>query len=999
MSAEPLRRVLEATGYLDDGEPAPGVRLGVDAQSARRGRRLAPDALWRGPTATTVYFKYVDVAPDVATVSTWQREIWNEGFAPLLWVISPKTIELYNGFGRPTSETDAARHRLRTFQAIEQQLVELDYLAGRLAMETGQFWLQSDAVNRKTSVDEQLLADLAMLERDLVRGGMERGDAQGLIGRSIFTQYLVDREIVSGVRLVQECGADRLPAALRSSDAAQRLFGWLADVFNGDMFPPTTLTGAIASPHLARVADFLDATNPVTGQRTFFPYQFDIIPVELISSIYEQFAHSKVGAPAGNPDDQVAAMPGAETPADARTRGVHYTRLPVVSLILDEVMNDVTGDETVLDLTCGSGVFLVESLRRLVERKGGTAPTRALIRSTLYEQICGVDISEAAIRVAAFSLYLAALELDPDPQPPEALRFRRLIGESLFIGDARDIETKPDGANLLTDSGERRTFDIVVGNPPWTFRGKAGTDERRSRQQLGQPRAPRGEGFDFVLRANDFGHGKTRYGIVLSAMPFFAGSKTGAAAARYVVEQLAPVTLVNLAPLTKWLFPTAKMPAVVLLARHRAQDPALMTVVNVPWSPSTEKSFTFEIAPSDVTVLPIEDWNRHPERLKSAVFGRGRDMALLDQLRANFSPLKDWLKSVGSEWRDGLILGKPEKRTRDAGHLDGLGFLETKDLAPFKVPDALDRFSESKAQWPRAREIYRAPLLLIKEFLIAGPRPVTAVSERDIVYTDAYFGASLPHEEIESARLIAAILASSLASWFFLLTAAEFGIWKRRLFTSDVGLFPLPNARAALATEAGQAIVALEAAFRTEGPTNHGLAQLDEAVFALYKIDEADQIIVNDGLVRAGWQWSEGRNASGAPTSIRDDLAAYAMSFAAGFDPWLEAANSRHLRAEIFEVPHAAALRVVRFVVAPGRQAPTIEFVAADQGLGEVLDAIGRRLHVRLGSALVGERELRVHGKDEVVIIKPAARRFWMPSLGLEDADAVVAESFVGAAA
>lgn len=325
--------------------------------------------------------------------------------------------------------------------------------------------------------------------------------------------------------------------------------------------------------------------------------------------------------------------------------------------------------------------------------------------------------------------------------------------------------------------------------------------------------------------------------------------------------------------------------------------------------------------------------------------------------------------------------------------------LNTKDLLPFQVPKSLKIFTDAKVHRPRPREIYNAPILLIKEFFNVGPRPVTAVAESDLVYTEAYFGASLPRTEIDSARLIAAILASSLASWFFLLTAAEFGIWKRRLLTSEVGLLPIPDARAALATDAGQAIVALEAAFRADGPTNHGLAQLDAAVFALYKIDAVDQIIVNDGLIRAGWQWSEGRNASGDPASIRDDLAAYAMSFAAGFDPWLEAANARHLRAEIFELPHTAPLRVVRFVIAPGRQAPSIEFVAADQGLGEVLDAIGHRLQVRLGSALVGERELRVHGQDEVVIIKPAARRFWMPGLGLEDADAVVSESFVGAAA
>ena len=82
---------------------------------------------------------------------------------------------------------------------------------------------------------------------------------------------------------------------------------------------------------------------------TLFPYQFDVIPVELISSIYEQFAHA----------DPVNTGTGTET-------DVFYTRLSLVSLVLDEAMDGLTGNETVLDLTCGSGVFLVEALRRLV---------------------------------------------------------------------------------------------------------------------------------------------------------------------------------------------------------------------------------------------------------------------------------------------------------------------------------------------------------------------------------------------------------------------------------------------------------------------------------------------------------------------------------------------------------------------------------------------------------------------------------------------------------
>ncbi|WP_235907799.1 N-6 DNA methylase [Siccirubricoccus phaeus] len=966
-----------------------------------------PDALWRGASALTVYFKYWEAQPAEAAVEEWRREIWNEGFAPLLWVISPQRIELYNGFGRPVSRDDAGRHLLRTFTTIERELQELDQLAGRLAMETGQFWLRPEAVNRKTSVDEQLLSDLAVLERDLVRADLNRATAQGLIGRSIFTQYLIDRKIVGPDRLTAECGVSSLPSALRDPVASGRLFTWLANVFNGDMFPESAATANLSERHLSRVADFLEAIDPETRQLTFFPYQFDVIPVELISSIYEQFAHSKTGAAsadgdaadedAGLADEAVAAH--AITPAEAKRRGVHYTRLPVVSLILDEIMDGITGAETVLDLTCGSGVFLVEAFRRLVARKGGDAPARELIRSTLYNQVYGVDISDAAVRVAAFSLYLAALELDPDPQPPEGLKFERLIGRTLLVGDAHDVETTPEGTALLDEEGERRRFDIVVGNPPWTFRGKQGTQERRHRSRPDAPRQPRGEGLDFVLRATEFGHDGTRYGLVLSAMPFFAGSKTGAAAARYIVQRLSPATLVNLASHTKWLFPTAKMPAVVLLARHRPQSPDQLTVVNVPWSPSAEKSYTFEIAPSDITVLSLADWARDPERLKTAAFGRGRDMLLLDDLRSRFDDLNSWLTSIGSGWRDGLILGKSKQWTRDASHLEGLEVLGTKDLTPFQVPSGLTIFKHAKAQWPRARETYGKPILLIKEFLKAGPRPVAAVADRDLVYTDAYFGASVGEAHRESAHLIAAVLNSALASWFFLMTASEFGVWKRRLLTNDVGLLPLPDPAAAGRTKAGQRILTLEAGFRTRAVDQEGWAELDRAVFDLYGLDASDRLVVADGLTRASWQWAEGREYATQSAQLKQDLWPYAEAFISGVDAWLQATKKRRMRAEILDVADGAPLRVIRFLLEARQGPPTVEVIPVEGELTDVLDRIGRRLDVRLGSALVGGRELRVHGPNEIVVIKPAARRFWMPAAALEDADAVVAESFAGAAA
>ena len=82
-----------------------------------------------------------------------------------------------------------------------------------------------------------------------------------------------------------------------------------------------------------------------------------------------------------------------------------------------------------------------------------------------------MDISDAAVRVAAFSLYLAALELDPDPQPPHSLKFQPLIGKTLLVGDARSVERQAEGKAALTTPTGLKTFDLIVGNPPWSFKG------------------------------------------------------------------------------------------------------------------------------------------------------------------------------------------------------------------------------------------------------------------------------------------------------------------------------------------------------------------------------------------------------------------------------------------------------------------------------------------------------------------------------------------------
>ncbi len=963
--AAPLQRVLEATGYLSDGRPAaPSVVIGEEHATGRRPLSFRPDVRWRNRTdGVTVYFKFAPDGPEDPQVASWQQEVWNEGASPLLWVVCPDQVDVYNGFAVPRRAGRVPK--LNTYN--HSQLPKLDGFAGRLVMETGQFWRDETRVNRQNAVDRRLLDHLGVLQADLVSDGLPVIQAQGLIGRSVFARFLVDRKIVTEQQLLRRYGKSRLEDVLRDQDTARRLFGWFRDRFNGDMFPSSTdIPGAA---HLERVARFLEGEDPRTGQPDLFPYRFDVIPVELLSAIYEQFVHARTAA------------------GDPRTSstGVHYTPPAVVSLVLDEVMQGLTGNETVLDLTCGSGIFLVEALRRLVRLKAQRVPlSRAMIRETLYRQIFGVDISEPAVQVAAFSLVLAALELDPDPGSTRSLRFRELRGNTLLVGNAFDAETTAAGGERLTTKRGLRSFDLIVGNPPW------GRDD--SHQQAGMPPFKGATSLRYLSRATAFAHDETRFGMVLSATAFFSRQKMRLATVQALVEELSPVTLANLSDLSSWLFRQASMPAMVLLARFRSQNADQMELVQTEWSPAG-RSHAIEIMPSNVTSLRLATWRRHPELLKATFYGKSHDRLLLDDPPTPVSPLAESLEALGVRFSEGLKRGSGG----DATHLIGMPLIERGSLRPFAVLPSSRKWGEHTAARPRDAAIYKAPVLLIEEFMVpslgSGPRMHAAVARHDVVYTDALDGASFADSQTDLADLVVAILMSAFATWYFMMASSEFGLWKRRIVLGDIKSLPVPDLAEVVASPAGQRVLALATGFERSEPTGEGWRELDEAIFDIYQLDAPERLVVRDGLFRASWQWEAGRLASVKPVG-KPELESYARAFVSVADPWFQAANKRRLRGEIMDLPRSAPLRIVRFVVEQHPPPSRVVSVEPNGTLTDELAGIGARLGVSVMEELAAHGELRLGNDNEVVYIRPAGRRHWLASAALGDAREVLRESF-----
>ena len=966
--AEPLRRVLGETGYFGpDGRPAASTVTICNGDEPRRGT-FKPDVSWCHNNLKA-HFKFEE-NPTPEVVGTWQREVWNEGSVPLLWVVEPRQTTLYNGFAMRRRSDPLAKSRLGIYKNEtnatparargHRGLADLNSHAGRLSMETGRFWHREKRVNRKHAVDTKLLEEIAQTETKLRGDGLSAERAQGLIGRSIFAQYLVDRGIITNNELGHDYGADGLPRTLENRKEAERLFRRLSYKFKGDMFPSTGIMPA--TRHLKHVAAFL--RREAMGQGSLFPYRFDLIPVELISAIYEQFVHSADSERTDHVD-------------------VHYTPLAVVSLIMDEVTQSITGEEDVLDITCGSGVFLVDALRRLVDAKAARSGkrTRSMVREALYNQVFGVDQSAEAIQVAAFSLYLAAIELDPDPLNEDGLEFLPLRGKTLHVGDAHYVSLP-------------RKFDIIVGNPPWSYPGKSATAALRARNKQGA-RSPRGVSFDFANRAKAFARDDARFGIVLSAAPFFAESGTGRKAAQELVQSLSPLTLIDLSS-HKWLFKRARMPAMGLVARYRpAQDKAKMALVRVPWSMAGERGHTLDVAAGDVQMLHLASWRRNPALFKSGFVGRLHDHLLLENLFEQKKPLKECLEAIGTAFHRGLTLGN---RSKQAAFLRCFPFLEKGDLRRFSLQSDLPPFDEQSAERPREKHIYRAPLLIIQENMRNSPRPVASVAEEDVVYSQAYLGAPFPRERGDLAHLLAGILSSAFAAWYFYMAGPDVGLWRARVRKGTVGTIPVPDLARIQDTHNVRRVVAIVKDLQrndAEDLSEEDYRDLDASVSALYEFGNSERAVIRDGLLRAGWQWKHGRLESAASATV-EHLKAYARAFVSSFDPWFRAANERRLRAEVYKVAtNAEPLRVVRFVLQhdppPSVVCVNETRVNTSQVLAEACDRL------KAPSVLDDLRrngEVSLSNANEVVIAKPAARRHWLAVNAFADARTVLEESF-----
>lgn len=339
--------------------------------------------------------------------------------------------------------------------------------------------LQEGLWSAGEAYQEQRLRDLLVSSVSKVRAeflrahgiGTERSrEVLALVGRALFTRFLIDRKILTlatAPALWEKIGQDGELAFATPLNAAE-VCQWLDDTFNGE-FLPLPAGGSYRdyfdelvkeAPGALAPLGWICAKTDADGQLPMWDrLDFSYIPVGTLSEVYEDYLHE-------------------QSPTEARAKSVHYTPRHLARMMVRQAMAGLPADSaataTVLDPAVGAAVFLslaFRELARLRAKQDGVWPETSTLRHILYEQLRGMDVNGSALNLAALTLYLTAIELDANPVPPEKLRFHhRLVGSVLmFVGGRDDQELHANVlGSLRSRTGLDTQFDVVIGNPPWT---------------------------------------------------------------------------------------------------------------------------------------------------------------------------------------------------------------------------------------------------------------------------------------------------------------------------------------------------------------------------------------------------------------------------------------------------------------------------------------------------------------------------------------------------
>jgi hypothetical protein len=442
-------------------------------------------------------------------------------------------LSVYDCSPRPRLGDKASFSRIQYMRAEEypDRWRELWDVFSREAVWSGSYdqYAASKRKRGTSEVDAEFLKEIENWRDVLARNIALRNTDLSLDDLNAAVQTTIDRIVF--FRMAEDRGIEPYEQLLKLCEQPDIYARFIRDLcrkadekYNSGLFHFQKESGNLDAPDKITPKILIDdkAIKPIL-QSLYFefgsPYQFGVMPVEILGTVYERF----LGKVIRLTDGHQAKI--EEKPEVRKAGGVYYTPSYIVNYIVKNTVGtqingkspaQLAGEKSgppfrVLDMACGSGSFLLGAYQCLMDhslswyldhkpdthkkavyrdaRKGYWRLTIEEKKRILIAHIFGVDIDPQAVEVSKLSLLLKVLEGETDQTFGDQIKIfqeralpnladnikcgNSLIGPDYFSGklipDSEELKrVNPfDWNQSFPEAMKAGGFDCVIGNPPY----------------------------------------------------------------------------------------------------------------------------------------------------------------------------------------------------------------------------------------------------------------------------------------------------------------------------------------------------------------------------------------------------------------------------------------------------------------------------------------------------------------------------------------------------
>lgn len=734
---------------------------------------IEPDAVYFFNAQPLILF--FDLTEQKRNLDELYKKVWSFDNTSIIFIIEESEIKVFNALNYIKDKEQ------KSLEEINLNQQEIEKLFNLWELESGKTWewFQEKYIdgkrrkNQKHRVNERLFSNIKKVREDLKQFELSESEANSLILRLIFIRYLIDRKIkihdnlISGK--VDELNARRKSFIhlIKEPQQLSKLFKILNDRFNGVLFKETdVILTEEQAEYLSDVfSGEVDKEGLFKDEFFFEIFDFSIIPVEVISGIYESLI---------NPETQ------NETSAI-------YTPSFLVDYILRDTVDEFLKinkpeDCTVFEVAVGSGIFLVQSLRRIIEKEiklNGNKDNKAFaekIKSFAENNLYGIDINEQALNVTCFSIYIALLDY-LEPADINEYKFPELKGKNLF--NANFFGELNDNKKLIPAEFETTIKKVkpkfILGNPPW----KSKKDDPAHTKWLKENNKTVGRfeiAQSFLLRTKEFMQDDTISSLVVTSTIFYNVSSTTKEFKRDFLTSFNLTNFLDLSPVRRLIFEKKSSPATVVTYKLSQNKDYNENVVK-------HQSVKSNIFLKNFRILVIEKFDQkeilqklfieNDWMFKVALYGNTLDYYFLKRFfDENHNTILDKVDNKNLFASSGILRGTPKK---NFDFLIGLPINENSSVNKYYTLNSSSLLERKDVFLEAGRDIenFDGNKILFKEQAENESELVISLNENASVYKKGIFG--LCSTDDKTIKHIYPFLISKLYEYFIYSISGSWG--------------------------------------------------------------------------------------------------------------------------------------------------------------------------------------------------------------------------------